>query len=80
MCVAFIRFSLTALVRSCKTGCGDSSIPSSGDVVVVVVVVLAVAVVADAIGVLAILDVVIIAIVKMVAAMKGFLLLFLLRR
>jgi len=53
-CVSFIRFSLTPLVRSCKTGCGDRSIPSSGDVVVVVVVVVvAVAVVADAIGVLA---------------------------
>jgi hypothetical protein len=39
-----------------------------------------VSVVADAIGVIAILDVVIIASVKMVAAIKEFLLLFLLRR
>lgn len=42
--------------------------------------VVAVAVVTDTIGVLAILDVVIIASVKMVAAIKEFLLLFLLRR
>jgi hypothetical protein len=42
--------------------------------------VVAVAVVADAIGVLAILDVVIMVSVKMVAAIKEFLLLFLLRR
>ena len=76
ICVWFIGVWLKLVCRSRRTGSGDSSIPDSGDVVVVVVVVVVVAIA----GAVAIIDAVIIARVKIVAAaVMTYLLSFLLR-
>ena len=72
----FIGVWLKLICRSRRTGSGDSSIPDSGDVVVVVIVVVVVAIA----GAVAIIDAVIIARVKIVAAaVMTYLLSFLLR-
>jgi hypothetical protein len=44
MCVWFIGVAPVVDARSCKTGCGDNSIPDDDDVVLVVVVLLVVVV------------------------------------